>query len=126
MLLARLEGEDEAALAVDVLGLPGDATGHAPDEGLGGGEEPERRTAEVQAVPERLPLADHDVHAALARRLEDGERKRVAGRDEERAGVVRRLRDRRQILHRAEEVRLLDDDRADVVGEVRRARWRPG
>ena len=68
MLLAGLQGEHEAALAVDVAGLAGDPSGHPPEQRLGGGEEAERRAAEVEPVAERLPLADGDVDAALARR----------------------------------------------------------
>jgi hypothetical protein len=57
VLLARLEREHEPAAAVDVGGLAGDAARHAAQVGVGGGEEAERRPAEVQAVAERLALA---------------------------------------------------------------------
>ena len=71
VLLARLQRQHEPAPPVDVDGLPGDAPGHPTQVLLAGREEAERRTAEVEAVAERLPLAHRDVHAALARRLED-------------------------------------------------------
>ena len=92
VLLAGLEGEHESALAVDVLGLARDPPGHAADQRLGGGEEPERRAAEVESVAERLALADGDVDAALAGRLEQRERQRVARADRERSGGVRGVR----------------------------------
>jgi hypothetical protein len=41
VLLARLQGEDEAAAAVDVGRLPGDPAGHAADLLLGRAEESE-------------------------------------------------------------------------------------
>ena len=63
VLLARLERQDEAALAVDVLRLAGDAAGHPPQVGLGRGEEAERRPAVVEPVAELLALADRDVDA---------------------------------------------------------------
>ena len=47
------------------------------------GEEAERRAAEVQAVAERLALADADVDAALAGRLQDAERDRVVRADDD-------------------------------------------
>ena len=77
MLLARLQREHEAAPAVDVDGLAGDAPGHPPQVLLARGEQAERRAAEVEAVAERLALADGDVDAAVARRPEHAERDRV-------------------------------------------------
>ena len=124
VLLARLQGEHEPALAVDVLGLAGDPPRHPAHQRLGGGEEAERRAAEVEPVAERLALADRDVDPALAGGLEQGERERVARRDAQRAGVVGRSGDRCQVLDGAEEVRLLDDHRADLVVELGQLRWR--
>src|SRR5919106_1375988 len=57
VLLARLQRQHEAALAVDVDRLAGDAAGHAAQMLLRGGEEPERGAAEVEPVAEGLPLA---------------------------------------------------------------------
>ena len=74
VLLAGLKGEHESAAAVDVYGFAGDAAGHPPQVLLAGGEEPEGGSAEVQAVAQRLTLADRDVHTALAGRGEDAER----------------------------------------------------
>jgi hypothetical protein len=60
---------------------------------------------------------DADVGALGAGRLDDAERERVGGDDDERAGVVGGLREDRELLDRAEEVRLLKDDRRHVVVE---------
>ena len=68
VLLARLQRQHEAAPAVDVDGLAGDPPGHPPQVLLARGEQAERRAAEVEAVAERLALADGDVDAALAGR----------------------------------------------------------
>ena len=85
VLLAGLQGEDEAAAAVDVLGFARDPPRHAPDLLLGRAEEAEGGPAEVEPVAERLALAEGDVGAALAGRLEDrrassGRRRRPAAR----------------------------------------------
>ena len=77
VLLARLQRQHEAAAAVDVARLAGDAARHPAQVLLARGEEAERRAAEVEAVAERLALADGDVDAALAGRREDAERDRV-------------------------------------------------
>ncbi len=77
VLLARLQGEHEAATAVDITRLPRDAPGHTAQVGLAGGEEAERGAAEVEAVAKRLALPHGDVDAALAGRGEDAEHDRV-------------------------------------------------
>ncbi len=115
VLLAGLQGEDEAATAVDVGRLAGDPARHPPDLRLGRAEESERRTAVVEAVAERLALADGDVDAAVARSPEDPESDRVARRDQQRAGIVGDLGDRLEVLDCAEEVRVLDEDRGGLV-----------
>src|SRR6185295_9041502 len=87
VLLARLEGEHEAALALDVARLARDPARHLAQEPLRRREEAERRPAEVEPVAERLALADADVHALLAGRLEDAERQRVRRADDQGAGA---------------------------------------
>ena len=69
VLLAGLQGEDEAAAPVDVLGLPRDAPRQLADQRLGPAEEAEGRAAVVQPVAQRLPLAERgtpDLVLALA------------------------------------------------------------
>ena len=110
VLLARLQGEHEAATAVDVGRLAGDPARHAPDLLVGRAEEAEGGAAVVEAVAERLALADGDVDAALARRAQDAERDRVAGGDQQGAGPVGDLGDPLEVLDAAEEARVLDED----------------
>ena len=74
-------------------GLAGDAAGHTAQVLLARGEETEGGTAEVEAVAERLALADGDVDAAFAGRGEDAERDRVDLGDHDR--TPRRTRARR-------------------------------
>ncbi len=119
VLLAGLQGEDEAAAAVGVGRLAGDPPGHPAQVLLGRGEEAERRPAEVEPVAERLALADGDVDAALAGRAQDAERDRVDRGDAERAGVVGGRGERLEVLDRAEEVRVLDEDGGGLVVERR-------
>ena len=77
----------------------------------------ERRTAEVEPIAQRLALAHGDVHPALPRRAQDPEGDRVDGGDAERPRLVGGG-DRLQVLHGAEEVRVLDEDRGDVGVDV--------
>ena len=118
VLLAGLQREHEAAAPVGVGGLAGDPAGHPAQVLLGGGEEAERGAAEVEPVAELLALADGDVDAALAGRAQDAERDRVDRGDAEGAGLVRGRRQRLEVLDRAEEVRVLDEDRGDVLVDV--------
>src|SRR5207247_270641 len=79
VLLACLEGEHEAPLALGVAGLPRDPARHLADVALLGADEPERWAAVVEAVAERLALAHAYVHPVLAGRAEDAEWQRVGG-----------------------------------------------
>ena len=118
------------------VGLPGDPARHAPDLLVGRAEEAEGRAAVVEAVAERLALADGDVDAAFARRAQDAERDRVAGGDQQRARPVGDLGDPLEVLDAAEEARVLDEDgggllvdrlreSVEVGDAVRPARPRP-
>ena len=118
VLLAGLQREHEAAPAVGVGGLAGDPPGHPAQVLLGRGEEAERGAAEVEPVAERLALADRDVHPALARRTQDPEGGRVDRGNAERILGVRGRRQRFQVLDRAEEVRVRDEDGGDVGVDV--------
>ena len=118
VLLAGLQREHEAAAAVDVGRLAGDAAGHAAQVGLLRGEEAERRAAVVEPVAERLPLPHGDVDAELAGRLEHAERQRVAGDDHQRAGLVGGVGEGLEVLDGAEEVGVLHEHGGDVVAEL--------
>src|SRR5262249_32639679 len=118
VLLAGLQGEREAALALGVDGLAHDAPGHAADELLLGGDEARPGAAEVHLDAERLAFADRDVAPALAGRLQDGGGGRVHARDRQRARRVGDLGDGGQVLQAAEEVRVLHDDAGRVLGRL--------
>src|SRR5262249_54043677 len=90
VLLARLQGEDEAATAVDVVGFAGDPPRHATNLLLGRTEEAEGGPAKVEPVAERLALAEGDVDTLLTRRLEHAQRHRVGGDDQKGAVLLRR------------------------------------
>ena len=95
--------------------------GHAAQEGLLGGEEAEARAAEVEPVAERLALPHGDVDVEVAGRAQDAERDRVALDDDDRAGLLGGRHERLEVLDGAEEVRVLQEDRGDVVVERVRA-----
>ena len=120
VLLARLQRQNEPAAAVDVDRLAGDAARHPSHVLVARGEEAERRAAEIEAVSERLALADADVDAELAGRLENAERQRVRAADDERATLARGPDQQLRVLDRAEEVRLREEDGADVLVDRRR------
>ncbi len=117
VLLTRLQREHISKLAVQIVGLPGDPAGNSPSELLGDGKEAERRPAEVEAVAKGLALADDDVHPLRARRLQQPKRDRVSGADHQRAQLMCGADDRLQPLDRAQEVRLGDDQGADILVE---------
>jgi hypothetical protein len=90
VLLARLQGEDIAALARGVDRLADDPARHPPDEVRLRREEAVVRPAEGLVVPGPLPFADRERAAVAARRLEHAEAERVDVRHRQRAGLVRR------------------------------------
>ena len=111
VLLARLQRQHETAIAVEVGRLAHDPAGHAADEVRARGEEAVVRAAVALRVAHRLPLADRQVAAVGAGRLEDAERGQVDVRDRERPGVASCSCEGRCVLEAAEEVRLREDDR---------------
>ena len=116
MLLAGRQGEDEAALALGVDGLAGKPPGHLADEFLAGREQADIGPAELQADADRLALADDDVGAHLARRLDQAERDRLGHhRDQQRALGMGRVGDRLEVGDPAEDVGILDHHRAGLV-----------
>ena len=101
--------------------LARDPPGHPPQVLLARGEQAEGRAAEVEAVAERLALADGHVDAAFAGGREDAERDRVDLRHDDRAGAAGRAgclgggAERGRVLDGAVEVRLREDRRAGVA-----------
>ena len=106
MLLARLQREHEAAVAVEVGRLADDPTRQPADERGARGEEAVVRTAVALGVADRLPLADRHVAAVRAGRLEHAERGEVDVGHGERAGVAGSGGERGRVLEAAEEVGL--------------------
>src|SRR3954447_14389022 len=115
MLLAGREREDEAALALGVDGFASEAAGHLANMLLAAGEESDIRSAKLQADANRLALANDDVGAHLTRRLDEAKRNRLGDDgDQQGASRVCRLRDRHEVRDPAEDVGILDNDRARV------------
>ena len=119
MLLTRLERVHESAGAVRVECLARDAAGHLAHERFATREDPKMRAAVRHRDAERLALADGDVDAERARRLEERVRMRLGDLHAERACGVRRVRDLANVDERAERVGVLDDE-AGGSGCVRR------
>ena len=89
VLLAGLQGQHEAALAVArSLVMPDEAARQLAHVLLLAGEQARVRAAELQRHAQRLPLADGDVGVQLAGRLEQAQRDRVVDQDEQRARRV--------------------------------------
>ncbi len=126
MLLAGREREHPAALAIDIDGLAGETTRHLADEFVTGREQTHIGAAEAERDAERLAFRRHDVRAHFAGRRDEAERHDLRHRhDQQRAGVVARLGERRQIMDVAEEARVLHHDAGrlgiDQVAEIFRA-----
>ena len=125
VLLARLQRQREAGLALGIHRAARDAPRHLAHVFHAAGHEADVGAAGGQRHAEGLRVAAGDVGAAVApfaRRREQRERHRIHGRDDERAVRARPARERVDVLELAEEVRLLDHDRGDVLaGELRRA-----
>ena len=115
MLLARLQREDEAALAVEVGRLADDPAGQAADELVRrrGSRSAGRRSS---GRADRLALADRHVAAVGAGRLEHAERDEIDVRDGDAAAGGGRGGERRRVLEAAEEVGLREDGDRRVLG----------
>ena len=119
VLLAGLEGQHEAAPPVGVHRLPRDPARHPAQVLLRGAEEPERGTTEVEPAAERLALADRDVDPTLPRRPQHPQGERVDRGDRQRARALRGRGEGLEILHRAEKVRVLDEQGGGVAVQRR-------
>ena len=89
VLLARAQGHDVRAPAVDVRGAAHEPAGHLAHEVRPSRQEAEVRTAVLERDAQRLALADGDVRAVFTGRGQNGERDRLDDGDEQRAGGVR-------------------------------------
>ena len=127
VLLARRQRQHEAAVAVGVDGLAAEAAGHLADELLLGRHQADIGAAEVQGVADRLALADDDVGAERAGRLEQAERDDLGDDDDQqRADVVGEHGELFDVAERAVEVGGLDDDRGGLVVDRHRHACRRG
>ena len=72
-LCATIAAQDKAAPAIDVARLAGNPARHPPQVLVARREEPERRPPEIEAIAERLALANADVDSLDTRRLQDSE-----------------------------------------------------
>ena len=68
MLLARRQRQHETAAPIGVDRLAAQPAGHLADVFVLAAEQPDIRPSELEPDAERLPLADDDVRAHLARR----------------------------------------------------------
>ena len=109
VLLAGLEREHVAALAVQVGRLTDDAARQPADVVDLRREEAVVRPGVGLVVARALALADRHRAAVVSGRLEHAERDRIDVRDRHCAGVVRGRREVGGGLEQAEDVRLLED-----------------
>ena len=97
---------------------PDDASRHLPHILHARRHEAEVRAARGQRHAQRLPLTDGDVSALgapLSGRLQQRQRSRIDDGDDQNAARMRPVGQRIDILQPPEEVRLLDDQRGDVL-----------
>src|SRR5438093_2077006 len=115
MLLPRLEGHAERAVALCVSCQANHASGHFPDVLLTTSEDSEKRTAEVHLRTERLPFSDDDVRSEIPRGTHDRLRNRIHPDDE---NAVRHGSNFVELFFEsAKEIRVLDVDAAYVRGK---------
>ncbi len=107
MLLPRLQREHVSPVPVQILRRTHQAARHIAHELLARREQPQVWPPEVQLVAERLPLTNRDVCPERARRLEQAERDGVRARHEQRSRLVRRVRERANVLDIPVEVGVL-------------------
>ena len=116
MLFARGERQHIPALAIHVLGFAHDAARHLAQELLLASDYAAVRPAVAHRHAERLRFHRNDVR--LLRRLHDSQRHGFRDRhDQQRAPGVRHLRNRRDILDGAKEVRRLDHHARRLAGD---------
>ena len=121
MLLAGGEGEDEAALAVAVGGLSGEASGDLADELFAGGDDSGVGTAVAERHAEGLRFQRDDI--GFGGRAHDAERDRLGdGDDQQRALGVDHVGDGGNVFDGAEEVGRLDEHAGGVIGVMAASR----
>uniref|UniRef100_A0A0N4ZVR4 PE-PGRS family protein n=1 Tax=Parastrongyloides trichosuri TaxID=131310 RepID=A0A0N4ZVR4_PARTI len=115
VLLARGQGQDEAATAVGVHGFTAVAAGRLAQQLLAGGEQADVGTAKVQGVADRLAFGCDNVSAHFAGRLQQAHRYGFRDDDDQQgAGSMSGLGDLGDIGGGAEHVGGLDDHAGGV------------
>jgi len=107
VLLARLQREAVRRAAVGVLRQADEAAGHAALEAVLAGEEGGVRAAVAERDAEASGVAERDVGAPLAGRLDGREGEEVGRAQDEAAEVVRALGDALPVGDVASQVRVL-------------------
>ena len=91
VLLAGLQGQAVGGIAVGVDRNPDQAAGHGALVGVAAGHERRVRAAEAERHAEALAVADHDVRAPFARRLDQGQREQVGGHGDDALARMHRI-----------------------------------
>jgi hypothetical protein len=121
MLLACLQRQCEPIAAIAVDGAADDAARHLPHQVFLAAHETEIRTTAHHRHTQRLPLADRDIRTGRApqtRRLEQRQRGRVDHSDDQRTLGMRPVGQHIDLFQDAEEIRLLDHQRGNVLACV--------
>src|SRR6185437_9384188 len=113
VLLARGKSEAKSAASSAIGGFARKPSGHSAHELVARGNYADVRTAVTRRDAETLRFERDDV--SFFRRFDDAESQRLSdASDEERAVLVRRLRDRAERFENAEEIRRLHDYRGGL------------
>ena len=119
VLLARLQSQAIRLVAMRIHRHADQASRQRALVGIATGHERRVRAAEAERHAETLRVADDDVRAHLARRLEQGQREQIGGKNRERALGVD-FRDFLAPIHQpAARGRILDQHRKVIVGRDR-------
>ena len=117
MLLARREGQHEAALAIFVFSLAHQTAGNLPDEFFFGGQHSRVGPTESERHAERLRF--HGDNIGFTGRLHDTQRKRFGNRDhQQRTFAVHQIGNCRNVFNRAKEVRRLNQDTSGISADL--------
>ena len=114
VLLAGGERQNEAAAALHVNGLAGEAAGHLANVFLARGDHANERSAVARSQAETLALHRDDVR--LGGRTHRAQRDSFGdSHDQQRFFRMRNFSERRDFFQHAEEIRRLDDDRCNLT-----------
>ncbi len=120
MLFPGRKRQNEAAPALCIHRLAAQAARHLTHIFLSRREEPEIRSAELEADAQRLPLANDHVRAHQARSLHRAQCHRLRHhRDQQRANLMHLVRKRRQVIDPAKNIGILHDNAAYILVERR-------